>query len=145
MLRHNCASARVPPVAGRKPHGVCLLRPIRTAKAAIAAAQFESLGHLLSSHRAITRVSLAALSFIVLTALSQQTPAQAGPESPPSIPDTLLPQTIGLAVATDASITIPFDAPMDPTSVESALQIVPAQDVRVAWNDDHSALTIRRP
>ena len=118
------------------------MRPIRTAKAAIAAAQFESLGHLLSSHRAITRVSLAALSFIVLTALSQQTPAQAGPESPPSIPDTLLPQTIGLAVATDASITIPFDAPMDPTSVESALQIVPAQDVRVAWNDDHSALTI---
>ncbi|HEX5040887.1 MAG TPA: Ig-like domain-containing protein [Candidatus Limnocylindria bacterium] len=111
-------------------------------KAVPAAAQFESLGHLLSRHRAITRVSLAALSFIVLTALSQQSPAQAGPGSAPSIPDSLLPQNVGLAVATDASITIPFDAPMDPTSVESALQIMPSQDVQTAWNEDHSALTI---
>jgi uncharacterized protein YkwD len=142
MLPRNYATASVPPKAGRSPHGACLLKSIRTVKAAVAAAQFESLGHLLSSHRAITRVSLAALSFIVLTALSQQSPAQAGPESAPSIPDSLLPQNIGLAVATDASITIPFDAPMDPTSVESALQIMPDQDVHMAWNEDHSALTI---
>ena len=118
------------------------MRSIRTAKAAVAAAQFESLGHLLSSHRGITRVSLAALSFIVLTALSQQSPAQAGPESAPSIPDSLLPQNVGLAVATDASITIPFGAPMDPTSVESALQIMPSQDVRLGWNEDRSTLII---
>jgi len=118
------------------------LSSIRTAKAAVAAPQFESLGHLLSSHRGITRVSLAALSFIILTALSQQSPAQAGPESAPSIPDSLLPQNVGLAVATDASITIPFGAPMDPTSVESALQIMPSQDVRLGWNEDHSVLII---
>jgi uncharacterized protein YkwD len=142
MLPRSYASARVPPRAGRNPHGANLLRSIRTVKAATAATQFESLGRLLSSHRGITRVSLAALSFIVLTTLSQQSPAQAGPESAPSIPDSLLPQSVGLAVATDASITIPFDAPMDPTSVEPALQIMPNQDVRLAWNEDHSALTI---
>jgi uncharacterized protein YkwD len=118
------------------------LRSIRTEKAAVAAAQFESLGHLLSRHRAITRVSLAALSFIVLTALSQQSPAQAGPESAPSIPDSLLPENVGLAVATDASITIPFGAPMDPSTVEAALQIMPSQDVRLGWSGDHSTLTI---
>jgi len=118
------------------------LSSIRTVKAVPAARQFESLGHLLSRHRAVTRVSLAALSFTVLIPLSQQSPAQAGPGSAPSIPDSLLPQNIGLAVATDASITIPFDAPMDPTSVESALQIMPNQDIRTAWNEDHSALTI---
>ena len=55
-------AARVPTTAVCSPHGVCLLRPIRTERAALSATPFASLGNLLSSHRAITRVSLAALS-----------------------------------------------------------------------------------
>jgi uncharacterized protein YkwD len=119
------------------------LRSNRTENAAFAAAQFESLGNLLSRHRAITRVSLAALSFTILVTISQQSPAQAGPEPAPLVPDSLLPQSIGIAVTTDASVTIPFGAPMDPASVQAALQVIPDQDVALAWNADLSALTVR--
>jgi uncharacterized protein YkwD len=118
------------------------LRSIRTAKAASAAAQFESLGHLLSRHRAITRVSLAALSFTIVIAFSEQSPAQAGPPPAPVVPDSLLPQSIGLSVATDASVTIPFGAPMDPKSVAGAIQVLPDQDVRLGWNADFSSVTV---
>ena len=57
---------------GPVPYGVCLLHPIRTALAGRSATTFESLGTLLSRHRAVTRVSLAALSFTFIVALSQQ-------------------------------------------------------------------------
>jgi uncharacterized protein YkwD len=118
------------------------LRSIRTVNAASAAAQFESLGHVLSRHRAITRVSLAALSFTLVIAFSEQSPAQAGPPPAPVIPDSLLPQNIGLAMATDASVTIPFGTPMDADTVADTLQVLPAQDVRLAWNADRSAVTV---
>jgi uncharacterized protein YkwD len=111
-------------------------------RAASAATQFESLGHSLSRHRAITRVLLAALSFTILIALSHQAPAQAGPAVVPLAPEPLLPESIGVAVATDASITIPFDAAMDPTSVEAGLQVLPAQDFDVAWNRGHTRLSL---
>ena len=124
------------------PHGVCVLRPIRTARAALAATPFESLGNLLSSHRAITRVSLAALSFAILAAVSQQPAAQAGPQSAPIIPESLLPQNVGIAVDTETSITIPFPTAMDAASVESTLQLLPVQQVDLKWNDDHTSLTI---
>ena len=116
------------------------MRPIRTAAAI--AAPFESLGTLLSSHRAITRVSLAALSFIVIAAFSQQATTQAGPEPAPLIPASLLPQSVGVAVSTDASITIPFPAAMDPASVESGLSLLPGQKFEASWNESRTALTI---
>ena len=119
------------------------MRPIRTVRAARAATPFESLGNLLSSHRAITRVSLAALSFSVLAAFSQQPSAQAGPEAGPVIPESLLPQTVGIAIDTEASITIPFDSAMDGASVESTIQLLPEQLVEMAWNEDRTALTIQ--
>ena len=128
---------------GPNPHGVCVLRPIRTVKAALAATPFESLGNLLSSHRAITRVSLAALSFSVLAAFSQQPPAQAGPEPAPLIPESLLPQSVGIAVDTEAPITIPFDTAMDGASVESTIQLLPEQQVEMAWNEERTALVIQ--
>ena len=79
ILRPPLAVAHVPTRAAPKSHGVCLLRSIRTVKARLRAAQFESLGPSLSRHRAVTRVSAAALSFTILIALSYQaTPAQAG-------------------------------------------------------------------
>ena len=116
------------------------MRPIRTVAAV--AAPFESLGTLLSSHRAITRVSLAALSFTLVIVFSQQAPTQAGPEQAPLVPESLLPQNIGMAVATDARLTIPFDESMDPASVESAIQLLPEQRVELSWNDDHTALSL---
>jgi uncharacterized protein YkwD len=125
-----------------KPYGVCLLRPIRTERAALPATPFASLGKLLSSHRAITRVSLAALSFTVIAAFSQQPAAQAGPEATPVTPESLLPQSVGIAVDTQAPITISFQTPMDTASVESAFQLMPAQPVRLTWNEAGTALTV---
>ena len=119
------------------------MRTSRTAIAAFAAAPLDSLGNLLSSHRAITRVSLAALSFTVLAALSQQPTAQAGPKPSPVVRESLLPQSIGTAVDTEAPITIAFDTAMDAASVESTLQLLPAQQVDLSWSEDRTALTIR--
>jgi uncharacterized protein YkwD len=111
-------------------------------RAASAATQFESLGHSLSRHRAITRVSLAAISFTILIALSHQAPAQAGPEVAPLAPEPLLPASVGIAVATDAAISIPFDEAMDPKSVEAGLQVLPAQDFELRWNRAMTVLSL---
>jgi uncharacterized protein YkwD len=118
------------------------LSPIRTVRAASAATQFESLGQSLSRHRAVTRVSLAALSFTILIALSNQGPAQAGPEVAPLAPEPLLPQSVGIAVATDAAITVPFDEAMDVKSVEAGLQMLPAQDFDLRWNRSRTRLSL---
>ena len=119
------------------------MRPIRTERADLSAT-FESLGTLLSSHRPVTRVALAALSFILIVAFSQQAAPtiQAGPEQAPYIPESLLPQTVGVAIPSDESIRIPFDAPMDPASVEAAVQLLPAQNVTMAWNADYTELSL---
>ena len=119
------------------------MRPIRTVRAA-SAASFESLGTLLSSHRALARVSMAALSFVILVAISQQAaPAtQAGPEPAPVIPESLLPENVGIAIASDVSITIPFEAPMDAASVAEAFQLVPSQRFALSWNDEQTELTV---
>lgn len=98
---------------------------------------------MLSSHRALTRTSLAALSFTLLFTLSQQSSTQAGPAPDPRIPESLLPQSVGIGVATDAAVTIPFQAAMDTASVEDALQILPEQPLQFAWNDEGSVLTVQ--
>ncbi|HVM25611.1 MAG TPA: Ig-like domain-containing protein, partial [Candidatus Limnocylindrales bacterium] len=118
------------------------MRPIRTVRAA-RSAPFESLGTLLSSHRAVTRVAAAALSFTLIIAFSQQTATtQAGPEPAPLVPESLLPQSIGVGIVTDAGVTVSFETPMDPESVESSLQVLPAAKVTLTWNDDHTELTV---
>jgi len=127
--------------AAPNPHGVCLLRPIRTI-GAVSTALFESLGNLLSSHRTLTRVSLTALSFTLIFAISQQEPILAGPEQAPLIPESLLPQNVGIAVETDDSVSVPFEAAMDPASVESALQVLPEQRVELSWNEARTELVI---
>jgi uncharacterized protein YkwD len=107
-------------------------------------ATFESLGTLLSRHRAVTRVAAAALSFTLIIAMSQQTATtQAGPEPAPLVPESLLPQSVGIGVPTDREVTITFPEPMDAASVESALQVLPAAKAAVAWNEDQTELTIR--
>ena len=120
------------------------MRPIRTALADQSATTFESLGKLLSSHRAVTRVSLAALSFTIIVALGQQAAPviQAGPEQAPLVPESLLPQSVGVAVASGDAVSVPFESAMDPASVEAALQVLPAQKVELAWNADNTELSI---
>ncbi len=112
-------------------------------RAALSAPQFESLGLSLSSRRALIRVTMAALSFTILIAASYQAPAQARPQAgAPAAPESLLPQTVGVALVSDAGITIDFDEPMDPASVEESLQIVPAQRVDLQWDRSRTALTV---
>ncbi len=135
--------AHVPNKGGPVSHGVCLLRPIRTVSAD-PSATFEYLGNLLRSHGGITRVTVAALSFTLIFAISQQAPlTKAGPEPAPVIPESLLPQNVGIGIPTVGAVTIPFEAGMDPASVEQAVQVLPEQDLDLTWNDEHSALTIR--
>jgi uncharacterized protein YkwD len=119
------------------------LRPIRTA-AGSPATTFESLGKLLSSHRAVTRVSLAALSFTIIVALGQQAAPliQAGPEQAPLVPESLLPKSVGVGVPSSDVVTITFDSPMDPATVEAALQVLPAHKVELDWSADRTRLEI---
>jgi uncharacterized protein YkwD len=120
----------------------CVLRPIRTVRAALAA-PFDSLGTMLSSHRAVTRVALAALSFTFIIAFSQQaTVTQAGPEAATVVPRSLLPQNVGIGVASDNAVTIAFDAAMNPGSVEDALQVLPAQPVELTWSENLDELSV---
>ena len=120
----------------------CVLRPIRTVRAALAA-PFDSLGTSLSSHRAVTRVVLAALSFTFITAFGQQaTVTQAGPEAAAVVPRSLLPLNVGIGVATDSAVTIAFDASMNPGSVEDALQVLPAQPVELTWSENLDQLSV---
>jgi uncharacterized protein YkwD len=124
------------------------LRPIRTVPAAVAA-KFESLGTLLSRHRAVTRVSAVALALTVIFTLAAQDATFAGPQSgpgaavEPASPESILPQSIGAGVATNATLTIPFELPMDRASVEAGLQLFPHQPFALAWNADSTALRVR--
>jgi uncharacterized protein YkwD len=88
---------------------------------------------------------LAALSFTIIVALSQQAAPtiQAGPEPALSNPESLLPQSVGESVRSGDAITITFDSAMDPAAVEAALQILPAHRVELDWNADHTELAIR--
>ncbi len=117
------------------------MRPIRTVAAL--AALFESLGKLLSSHRAVARVSIAALSFTSIIAFSQQAPVtRAEPEPATVAPASLLPQNVGIGVPTDAAITIDFDASMNPGSVEAALNVLPTEAVETSWSPELDQLTL---
>ena len=119
------------------------MRPIRTGRAS-GAAPFESLGTLLSSHRGTTRVVLAALSFAIIIALSSQAPAtKAGPEAPPLRTESLLPEQVGAGIGTADAVTLSFDAPMNPGSVEAALQVLPTQPIELGWNEDLDELSVR--
>ena len=110
---------------------------------AAVAAPFDSLGTVLSSHRAVTRVALAALSFTFIIAFGQQaTVTQAGPEAATVVPRSLLPQNVGVGVSTDNAVTIAFDAAMNPGSVEDALQVLPAQPVELTWSEKLDQLTV---
>jgi uncharacterized protein YkwD len=111
-------------------------------KTAIAAAPSGPRGVPPSSYRAIARVTLAALSFTIIIALSHQASTQAGPDPVPVAPEPLLPRSVGIAIETDATISIPFETSMDPASVEAALQVLPAQSVELRWNSERTRVTL---
>ncbi|HUH17419.1 MAG TPA: Ig-like domain-containing protein [Methylomirabilota bacterium] len=84
------------------------------------------------------------LSFTLVIAFSsQQASTQAGPEQAPLIPESLLPQGVGIGIASEDAVRLPFDASMDPASVEAAVQILPEQELEMSWNDDYTELTLR--
>src|SRR5919109_1382787 len=130
MLRTPYVATRGPcGNGGPNKLGACLLSPIRTVAAALAA-PFESLGTQLSHHRGIARVAAAALTFATIIAFSTQTPVtRAGPNVIPQRPESLLPQTIGVGIPTDQPITLTFDGAMNPGTVEPALQVLPNHPV----------------
>jgi uncharacterized protein YkwD len=113
------------------------LRLIRTAVAALPAS-VASLGTVPSRHRAVTRVSLAAVVFTFVIGFSQLGSIQAGPQHTPAIPESLLPQNVGMAVGTDATVTIPLE---ERVNLE-AVQVLPGDAAEVSWNDERSALTV---
>ena len=138
----TCRRPRARGAGGQSPHGVCLLSPNRNGRAVVAAT-YASLSTLLSRHRGTTRVSLTAISFALIIAFSAETTViQAGPESAPARPESLLPQNVGIGVPTDQSVKITFDAAMNPATVESAFQVLPDQGVELAWNQDLSQIIV---
>lgn len=118
------------------------MHPIRTARAALTASSFVSLGQLLSRHRALTRLSIAITAFTVVLAFSQPGVTEAGPGRDAVAPQSLLPHNIGIGVPTDDPITVRFDAPMDRASVEAGVEIIPDQPVSLAWDDEGQGLEI---
>lgn len=97
---------------------------------------------MLSSHPALTRIAVAAIVFTFVIAFSQHAATQAGPEASRPVPQSLLPQSVGVAIATTDAVLLAFDEPMDPTSVEAALQLLPAQTASLSWNEDRTELSV---
>ncbi len=118
------------------------MRSIRNARAALCA-PYESVLPLLGRHRAVTRVTLAAVAMAIVLGFSQQGPIRAGAEPPrPSATPRLLPTNIGAGIATDHTVTIHFDQAMDPESVASSLRISPAQPLALGWSPDGRSVRI---
>src|SRR5918992_4147260 len=140
MLPANSTAPRCPK-GGPDPLGACLLRSIRTVSAA-AAAQFESVGTILRRHRGITRVSLAAIVLTAVFVVSVDEPTRAGPAPAEMVPESLLPENIGIGGASDGLVSIAFDAAMDPSSVEAGLQLLPRQPVNLQWNEARTTLEL---
>ena len=114
-------------------------------EAAIVAATFASLGNPAEQPpRPITRLAGRPLVRPHHRVQPQTPVTQAGPENRPIAlrPESLLPQTVGVGVPTDEAVTIPFDAAMDPGTVEAALQVLPDQPVELAWSEDLDQLTV---
>lgn len=140
MLRPPLSVAHVPTKGGRNPHGVCLLRPIRTALAGLPAT-FASLATPLS-HRSLLRVIVAAMALLAAFAVSQQATIQAGPRPNPVVPTSLLPQNIGVGISTNDAVTLSFADAMDRASVEEHLQLLPAQRFTLSWAEDNRSVSI---
>jgi len=105
-------------------------------------APFTLFSAQLRRHRAVTRVSVAALALVLATAVSAGGAAQAGLASVLPEPPSILAVNVGVGIPTAEAVTLTFPAPMDLASVEAALVIAPAQQVILRWSDDGRSLEV---
>lgn len=101
----------------------------------------QEFANFASQHRAITRITLATLAIAFALAASLQG-AAAGPEPTAVTPRSILPDTIGTGVLTDAAVAIEFDEAMDRRSVEDALRLRPQSKWRATWSADGTQLRL---
>lgn len=127
--------------SGIRPTGVRGLLHSITEYRAAARAVPRTLRPHLSRHRAITRVAVAALSLAAAMAVSLEG-ASAVPTPPLAGPTSILPQNVGVGVATTDPVSVTFDEPMDPTSVEAALSVRPDAAIRTIWRADGRTMLI---
>lgn len=119
---------------------LCLLVSIRSIRAGCRA-PFASLSAQLRRHRAVTRVSVAALA-LALAAVSAGGAAQAGFATVLPAPLSILPLNVGVGIPSSEMVTLSFPEPMDRASVEAALNIAPAQPIVLHWSDDGRSLQV---
>ena len=93
-------------------------------------------------HPAVARALLAGLALAVAAAISFEGAAQAGLTVVPPAPQSILPVNVGVGIGTQALVTLEFPQEMDRASVEAALTITPADDLRLAWTTDGRALVV---
>lgn len=116
------------------------MNSIQNLRAALRATQ-PSIYARLRQHRAITRLSLAALALAVALGVSLQD-AAAGPNPAPVQPASLLPENVGIGVLTPDPITLTFEQAMDPASVEAHLALYPDAGVHTRWSADRRTLSV---
>jgi uncharacterized protein YkwD len=116
------------------------LSSFQNLRAAVRATQ-PSIYARLQQHRAITRVSLATLALAVALGVSLQD-AAAGPNPANIQANSILPPSVGAGILTTDSVTLTFDAAMNPASVDSNLTLRPAAAIRSEWSADHTHLTL---
>jgi uncharacterized protein YkwD len=127
--------------SGIRPTGVRGLLDSITEYRAAARAVPRTLRPLLSRHRAITRVAVAFLSLAIAMAVSFEG-ATAGPTQPPTRPTSILPQNVGVGLLTSDPVSVTFEEPMDPTSVDAALIVRPRTAIRTIWRAGGRTLLI---
>jgi uncharacterized protein YkwD len=101
----------------------------------------RTLRPLLSRHRAIARVTVAFVSLAIAMAVSLEG-TTAGPVRPPTSPISILPQNVGVGLPTTGAISVSFDQPMDPASVEAELSVRPDAAIRTIWRAGGRTLLI---
>ncbi len=117
------------------------MHSIRNVRAACRA-PFESLGFLLSKNRAATRISVAAIALSLVFVVSQQGVSRAGPGPLAIPPQSILPSNIGVGLATNAAVTIPFPRAVDRASVEAGLTLIPDAPVIFSWSADGRSVRV---
>jgi uncharacterized protein YkwD len=101
----------------------------------------STLRPLLSRHRATARITVAFVSLAIAIAVSLEG-TSAGPTEPPVSPTSILPQNVGVGLPTTGAVSVSFEEPMDPASVEAALSVRPDAAVRTIWRAGGRTLLI---
>ena len=109
--------------------------------AAAARAAYRTLPQRLRTRQVLARVLVATLA--VGVALGTSLPAaSARPTPAPIRAVSLLPENVGVGVGTLDPVNVTFPQPMDRTSVEAGMAVLPRSDVEVSWSTDRKTLTL---